>query len=331
MTPSIFVGIDISKLTLDIAVMRESELIFTKKIENSEASIKGFLNSMRTEFHCRPGDTIYCAEHMGIYARFLKDVFPMKKVRICFESPLQIRLSLGIQRGKSDALDAARIADYARKNFEKLKVWTRPRPCIERLITLRAIRRQLLKMRTMIVNVKIADTHFLREAANKKIGKYTAASFKAIKSDIQIIEKEMAGIIHRDDRLRGLVDLITSVPHVGPVIAMEIIILTNEFRDISCPKKFCSFCGIAPFAKSSGTSLYRKPKISSIGNKEMKKMLHLAALGSARPGDSLFKAYYRRKVQEGKNKMSVLNAVRNKIVRVIFACVRDRKPFEELI
>jgi transposase len=233
MTPTIFVGIDISKLTLDVAVMKEGDLVLTKKIENSEKGIKEFLATMKTDFRCTRGNTVYCAEHMGIYGKFVMGVFSQNGARICFESPLRIRLSLGIQRGKSDVLDAIRIADYARKNVDTLKFWTPPRPSIERLITLRSIRRQLLKMRTMITNVNIGDSHFLKDTARRDIGKYTNASFKAIKSDIKVIEKEMAEIVDGDEELHGLMDLITSVPHVGKIIAMEIIILTNEFRDFS--------------------------------------------------------------------------------------------------
>jgi transposase len=329
MRPTHFIGIDISKLTLDVAVMKGSDLVLTKKIDNSEAAIKKFIESMKTKFRCSPRNTIYGAEHMGICARFLKDVFQRTKFRICFESPLQIWLSLGIQRGKSDVLDAIRIANYTQKNLSRLKFWKPPRPCVEKLTTLRSIRRQLLKMRTMMKNVKIGNKHFLKESARKEIGKYTNASFKAIESDIRAIEKEMEDIINGDEGLRVLMDLITSVPHVGKLIAIEIIIITNEFRDFSSPKQFSSYCGIAPFAKTSGTSINKKPKVSSIGNKEMKRMLHLAALGSARRGTSSFKTYYARKVREGKNKMSVLNAIRNKLVRVIFACVRERKPYEE--
>jgi transposase len=141
----------------------------------------------------------------------------------------------------------------------------------------------------------------------------------------------MAEIVDHDEQLRELVGLITSVPQVGEIIAIEMIILTNEFRDITSPKKFACFCGIAPFSRTSGTSVNRKPKISPIGNKDMKKILHLAAIQSAKPGKTSIKTYYARKVGEGKNKMSVLNAVRNKLVRVIFACVREKKPYEERV
>jgi transposase len=331
MTPTIFVGIDISKLTLDVAVIKDGILVLTKKIKNSAKDITEFLGTMRTEFRATRGKTVYCAEHMGIYAKFMKEVFLRSRARICFESPLQIWLSMGIQREKNDVLDAIRIAEYARKNLATLKFWAPPRSCIETLGELRSARKKLLKMRAMMQSTKTVESYFLSAAGRRNIGQYTHASFQAINADLKVIEAEMAEIVDHDDRLRELVELITSVPHIGKVIALEIVILTNEFRDFSCPKKFASFCGIAPFSQTSGTSVNRKPKISSIGNMEMKRILHLAAMGSARPGKSSFKTYYARKLAEGKNKMCVLNAIRNKLVRVIFACVRDKRPYEERV
>jgi transposase len=224
-----------------------------------------------------------------------------------------------------------RIADYARKNAGTLKFWSPPRSCIEKLRTLRSIRKKLLKIRAMIMSTKTVESHFLTGVRRDEVWKYSNASLKSVESDVKIIEKEMAEIVDHDEQLRELVGLITSVPQVGEIIAIEMIILTNEFRDITSPKKFACFCGIAPFSRTSGTSVNRKPKISPIGNKDMKKILHLAAIQSAKPGKTSIKTYYARKVGEGKNKMSVLNAVRNKLVRVIFACVREKKPYEERV
>jgi transposase len=172
------------------------------------------------------------------------------------------------------------------------------------------------------------ESHFLAETEWRDIGAYTQATFKTIIKDIEVIEKEMDVIIQMDAGLCNLMKIMTSIPYIGKVIATEILIRTNEFKDFTSPKKFASYCGIAPFEKTSGTSVRKKPKISHIANKDMKKLLHLASLGATRNGKSQFRTYYARKVKEGKNGMSVLNAVRNKLVGVIFACVRENKPYE---
>jgi transposase len=329
MAPTICVGIDVSKLTLDIAVLKDGVKAFSTKIDNSETAIKEFLHTMRSDHKSTRDNTIYCAEHMGIYGKFLVEALVAKQVRLCLESPLQIRLSLGIQRNKSDVLDAIRIAEYAYKHHASLRLWEPPRPPVQKLKMLMTIRKRLIKMGAMLKNNKKVEAYFLAEPSRKEVDEFTQQTFAAIKADVEAIERRMNETINFDPQLHSLTQLITSVPYVGKIIAIEILVHTNEFKDISSPGKFCSYCGIAPFAQTSGTSLKKRPRVSHIANKDLKTVLHLAALGSTRPGKSPFKAYYARKVAEGKNKMSVLNAVRNKIVTLIFACVRDNKLYQE--
>ena len=111
-------------------------------------------------------------------------------------------------------------------------------------------------------------------------------------------------------------------------IHMEwLITKTNEFKSIQEPRKLACYCGVAPFSHSSGTSVNRKPRVSHLADKELKKMLHLGAMSAIRLDNDL-REYYLRKTLEGKNKMSTLNAVRNKIIHRAFAVIKNKKPYE---
>lgn len=87
------------------------------------------------------------------------------------------------------------------------------------------------------------------------------------------------------------------------------------------------YAGVAPFEHSSGTSVRYKMKVSPMADKELKRLLHLAALSVIRLKNDLA-AYFKRKVAEGKNKMSVLNAVRNKIIHRIYALIKSEKNYQ---
>jgi transposase len=126
-------------------------------------------------------------------------------------------------------------------------------------------------MKGMLQHTKTIESHFLAETERRHIGAYTQSSLKAIVQDVAAIEIEMTAIIQMDPHLSELTKILTSIPFIGKVIATHIIIRTNEFKDFTSPKKFASYCGIAPFEKTSGTSLRKKPKISHIANKDMKK------------------------------------------------------------
>jgi transposase len=107
------------------------------------------------------------------------------------------------------------------------------------------------------------------------------------------------------------------------------IVFTNAFKDFECGRKFCCYSGVAPFQYSSGSSVHSKNKVSHRADKSIKSLLHLAAVVAAtRKKDGKLKEYYLRKVAEGKNKMSVLNAIRGKIVLTMFAVIRENRTYD---
>jgi transposase len=140
------------------------------------------------------------------------------------------------------------------------------------------------------------------------------------------VDKQIERLIKEDENLTRLFTVITSVNGVGTQTAVQVIIRTNEFKNISDPKKFACYSGVAPFAKESG--LFKgKAKVSHMANKKVKTLLTLCALVAIGCNEDL-KAYYERKVDQGKNKMSVINAVRNKLIHRIFACVNQNRRYE---
>lgn len=330
MKPQFYIGIDISKLTLDIAILTSTGVLEQQKIDNTEAAFTNLLRTLKSSYKATRFNTFYCAENMGIYATFLKKIALKKKLVVCFENPMQIKQSLGIQRGKNDAIDALRIAKYARMHWAKLKVWQPPRLVIEQLKTLSSLRKKLVKTKVMLSSSKKLESYYLTNVEKKKLANYSKESILGIQTDIGRIEEEMDALVADDERLTRLMEIVTSVPRIGTVVGRDIIIYTNEFEEGWTARKFASYCGIAPFDKSSGTSLKGRTRVSPIANREIKASLHLAAIGVVQMKKSFLGLYYQRKVAEGKNKMNVINAVRNKLVHRIFSCVRSDNLFAEI-
>jgi transposase len=149
-----------------------------------------------------------------------------------------------------------------------------------------------------------------------------------LKGQIKAIEAEIHQVIKEDENLERLNKIITSIDGVGFVTAAYVILTTGEFTTITDAKKFACYAGVVPFEHSSGTSYKTKARVSHKANKTMKKLLHLSAMSAIRMKGDLYD-YYQRKVAEGKNKMSVVNAIRNKLVLRIFACVKQNRTFEK--
>ena len=110
--------------------------------------------------------------------------------------------------------------------------------------------------------------------------------------------------------------------------ATQIIITTNEFKDIKDPKKFACYAGLAPFVKESGL-MKGKARVSHLANKKMKTLFHMSALVAINHNPDMKKYYERKVIEEKKNKMLVINAIRNKLVLRIFACVNQNRQYEQ--
>ncbi len=110
--------------------------------------------------------------------------------------------------------------------------------------------------------------------------------------------------------------------------ATEVILATHELKAITDPKKLACHAGVAPFEYRSGTSVGGKTRVSQHARKRLKSLFHLAAMSAIRVKGEL-QDYYRRKVAEGKNKMLVLNAVRNKLIHRIYAVVRRGEKYDK--
>lgn len=106
------------------------------------------------------------------------------------------------------------------------------------------------------------------------------------------------------------------------------LVYTKGFTAFKNAKELACYCGVVPFNKTSGSSVKYRPSVSPFANMKLKKLLHLCAM-SALQNDPEMKAYFERKLLEGKNKMSIINAIRNKLVHRVFAVVRDGRYYED--
>ena len=121
--------------------------------------------------------------------------------------------------------------------------------------------------------------------------------------------------------------IILSVRSVVLVTALYLMLYSYNSERFANAKKLDSYCGLAPFEYSSCTSIRARTKVHPMANKLLKKNLHMCAISSIKNNTEI-KLYYDRKVKKGKNKKSIINAIRNKILHRIYACVRDQRMYE---
>lgn len=328
MTTQYFVGIDVSKATLDFTVLKSGVFLFSEKVGNTAQEIADWLSALKTRTKAGGKNTLFCLEHMGAYKEHLYKVLKQKKAQIWMESPLHIKRSLGLKRGKSDQLDSLRIAQYAYIHREEAKFFQEPRQEIKDLKALSSLRQRLISAIGQLQTPAREIRSFYTKRFTQLLAGHCSTSILALKEDLRRTEETMQEIIQWDERLRHLYKIITSVVGIGPVVAVEMIITTNEFKNFDTANQFACHCGIAPFEHTSGTSLQGKTKVSKLANKRIRPLLHMAAVSSIRTKGEI-QEYYYRKVADGKHKMKVLNAIKNKIIHRAFACVQEDRLYQK--
>ena len=327
-----FIGVDVSKATLDFAVAKANQVLFHQQVSNDKKGIIQFLKALRKLTNAPLKACLFCMEHTGIYNNPLLKALHQASASIWVERATHIQESTGLTRGKTDQVDAkpvrrCGIALFAYKNRDEARLWAPPRAVIAQLDRLTAQRARLVKVIKQLQTPLTDSKGFLDKADHRAEQQACAASLKALKADLKTVDQSITNLVQADPDLKRLFERVTSVVGISQTTAAEIIVTTNEFKAITDPKKFACYAGVVPFERSSGQRKGR-PQVSHMANKKVKSLLHLGAMSAIQHCAHL-KAYYQRKVAEGKNKMLVLNNVRNKLVLRVFACVRQDRNYNE--
>jgi len=324
-----FLGIDISKKKFNLALTLDAKNFYEAEVINNQKGIQDLFSDLKKRFAFNFSQLVVCMEHTGIYCQPLLEYLVKKKIKICVEPALRIKQSQGMTRGKSDKVDAKRIATYALKNHSELTFWKPKRLILQKLKALLATRERLIKVKVQLeVPLKECDDFIDKEIRQAMIT-HCLKPIKTIEQSILKIEDTIADLIAEDEVICNQAKLATSIPGVGKITALHVIIASGEFKIITDAKKFACFSGVAPFEHSSGSSIRGKTRVSKMANMTMKKLLHLAAMSAIQCCEEI-KVFYLRKVAQGKNKMSVINAVRNKLISRIFACINSNRPYQKI-
>ncbi len=245
------------------------------------------------------------------------------------EPALQIKKSLGIQRGKNDRIDARRIAAYAYAQQHKLKEYklhTRDLLKVKQLLTYRD---QLVKTRTMYKNSLKSHEQYDQLTENKSVVNDIVGLIKLFDEKVKNTEKQIVEIIGSDEELKKNYNLASSVKGVGLVISAMILVTSHNFTAFPNARTYNCYTGLAPFEYTSGTSIKGKTKTSHLAHKRLRAYLNNGA-NSACNHDPEIRIYYSRKRQEGKEHKLVMNAIACKLVSRVFAVVNRQTPYVSL-
>ncbi len=322
------VGIDISKKTIDLTLIDKNiELNVHKQFKNDDKGFKSMCSWIKKN-KITLDDVLFCAEKTGLYSMNLSKYLLNNNCKFWLEDGIKISKSEGLKRGKNDKVDSERIAKYALRFQDNVRLFEIHDEHYEKLDILFSSRERLLKSVVGLEKALNETSGIIDPKFQKKLDNIFRLPIKHLKNSINKAEKETDDLIKSNESINKKYKIASSVRGVGNQTAIYLLSVTKGFAKIKTSRKCSCFAGVAPFEYSSGTSIKGRTRISDMGDKKLKKLLHMGAVSilSHKKGEEY--DYYCRKIAEGKHKMKVINALRNKILGRIFACIRDNREYD---
>lgn len=182
---------------------------------------------------------------------------------------------------------------------------------------------RLAKRRDQLVLMRAQEKNRRSEADDRAIADRIGRLIEVLDSEIVQIEADIKMLIKTEPEISDDAQLMRSLPGVGPVACMQLIAQMPELGKVG-PKQVAALAGLAPFNVDSG-AFRGKRKIAG-GRKRVRDALYMAALNAVRRAEP-FKSFYARLRQAGKPAKLALIAVARKMLTVLNAMMRDRKPY----
>ncbi len=304
----LFVGIDVSKDRLDVA-LRPTEEVFV--VDRNAAGLAALIERLRPL-----APALIALEATGGFETVVAAALAAAGLPLVVINPAQVRAfarAIG-QRAKTDAIDAAVIAHFAAATRPA------PRPLPDEATRLLA---DLVTRRRQIIDMIGAERQRERRAP-RRLKKSITRLLKALERELSSVDADIDDAVRGSAIWRETEDLLASVPGVGPVIARTLIAELPELGRLD-RKKIAALAGLAPFTRQSGQ--WRGKSFIGGGRTSVRAALFMGAM-VARRHNPILKAFFERLVAAGKPRMVALIAVARKLLTILNAILRDQKPWQ---
>lgn len=308
-----FFGIDISKLVFDVTDSDGKHYQF----KNNESGFKKFLKVLDSKSHC-------VMEATGYYHYRLAYFLLEKGIKVSVENPLSVKrfIQMKLSKIKTDKSDSKLICEYARQ--VDLKLWEGNSK--NQIICLQMLRLLSVytKQSTMLKNKLEGETTLGNPSMD--VVRSIKRSLKQLEKEIKAIEEKLLKKVKEEhqEMLTGL----QSIPGIGKKTALMLVVLTDGFERFTSGSELCSYAGLTPIIRQSGTSINGRARISKIGNQKLRNLLFMCSFNACKY-NAACKALYERIIAKGKSKKLALIAVCNKLLKQAFAIAKSGLLYDQ--
>ena len=306
-------GVDISKDVFDVYGSTKGH----NQYKNDETGFKKYLKEL-------PQGSLVVMEATGYYHYRLAQFLYKNKVVVSVVNPLSIKrfIQMKLAKVKTDKSDAKAICEYALVN--EVSIYNALTDIQSECLQLFRLLDTYLKQRTATKN-KIHGEAVLG-VPSKFVHRSLVRNKKQLDKEVEAIESKILSLVKEDQQ--DLLTLIMSIPGIGKKTALFLIVATDGFSKFETAAQLCSYVGITPTIRESGSSVRGRARISKVGNRKLRNLLFLCSFNACKHNRAC-KSVYERIVNKGKSKKLALIAVANKLLKQCFAIAKSGRPYDE--
>ena len=306
-------GVDISKDVFDV----HGNTVGHNQYKNDEAGFKKFLKEL-------PESSLVVMEATGYYHYRLAQFLYKNGVIVSVVNPLSIKrfIQMKLAKVKTDKSDAKAICEYALIN--EVPLYNALTDTQSECLQLFRLLDTYLKHRTATKN-KIHGEVVLG-VPSKFVYRSLIRNKKQLNKEVAAIESKILSLVKEDQQEQ--LTLLTSIPGIGQKTALFLIVVTDGFSKFENASQLCSYVGITPTIRESGSSVRGRARISKVGNRKLRNLLFLCSFNACKHNKAC-KEVYERIVNKGKSKKLALIAVANKLLKQSFAIAKSGRPYDE--
>ena len=307
-----YFGIDISHLVFDVTDSEGNYYQF----KNSISGFKKFVKLLDFNSHC-------VMEATGYYHYQLAYYLQEEGIKVSVENPLSVKrfIQMKLSKIKTDKSDSKLICEYAKD--VKLKLWKGNSKHQLECLQMTRLLGVYTKQSTMLKN-KLHGEAVLGNPS-KVVVSSLKRSLKQVEKELKMIEDKLLALVkevHQDVLTR-----LKSIPGIGPKTSLMLVVLTDGFDRFTSGSELCSYAGLTPVIRQSGSSVKGRPRISKIGNQKLRNLLFMCSFNACKYNYAC-KAIYDRLVAKGKSKKLALIAVCNKLLKQAFAIAKSGLTYD---
>lgn len=318
------VGIDISKKWLDLYLYdqkttRDDQL----RVANDRQGFQEIGNWL-AEHQVGRSQVVLCSEHTGRYGERLLGWSTEQNWPHAVVKTTALQQVSAEHHRKTDRYDARKLAEYARRYSDRLRLRTAPKEAVKQIKRFKSERKAMVDDRAALKQkCSEADYH---NAQMDDLKSCWQQQISLLSEHISQLEDRIQTLIDENSYLNELYSRMRTAPGLGKVITPVWISMFAGRKKLN-PKKISSRFGFAPHPSNSGSSVSKPSTSSGYGNSYMRRLMHEAARSVATHYDH-YSNYYQRKLAEGKHELVVINNIINKLIRLYCAMWNSKSEYD---